>query len=203
MLYKIRRFDLWVASFFIKAKYISLVNLLADAEVFPEYLTWRDGSDELVRWGLLWLDNPAAARRGPIGTCDLALPRGTAGRVGQIGATDRTLAGPKPRRKTRAIPALWSPRAANPVRSRSRPPLTRALSRVACSASARLPLSRVEGLHSPSRKHAAPSEVELSVASALSVRLSRTTASRGRCSSWPGAVISNFRRTPRFNFALS
>jgi lipid-A-disaccharide synthase len=60
VLYKIRRFDLWVASFFIKARYISLVNLLAESEVFPEYLTWRDSSDDLVRWALLWLDNPAA-----------------------------------------------------------------------------------------------------------------------------------------------
>jgi lipid-A-disaccharide synthase len=60
VLYKIRQFDLWVASHFIKARYISLVNLLAESEVFPEYLTWRDTSDDLVRWALLWLDNPAA-----------------------------------------------------------------------------------------------------------------------------------------------
>ncbi len=60
ILYKIRRFDLWVASFFIKARYISLVNLLADTEIFPEYLTWRDVSDELVRWALQWLDDPTA-----------------------------------------------------------------------------------------------------------------------------------------------
>ena len=60
ILYKIRRFDLWVASFFIKARYISLVNLLADDELFPEYLTWKDASDELVRWALCWLDDPAA-----------------------------------------------------------------------------------------------------------------------------------------------
>ena len=39
VLYKIKRFDLWIARPFIKAKYISLVNLLADEEVFPEYLT--------------------------------------------------------------------------------------------------------------------------------------------------------------------
>ena len=39
VLYKLNRFDLWVARPFIKAKYISLVNLLADAEVMPEYLT--------------------------------------------------------------------------------------------------------------------------------------------------------------------
>ena len=60
VVYKIRRFDLWVASFFIKSRYISLVNLLADTELFPEYLTWRDVSDELVRWSLSWLDDPSA-----------------------------------------------------------------------------------------------------------------------------------------------
>ena len=51
VLYKVNRFDLWIARPFIKAKYISLVNLLADAEVFPEYLTWRDAADELVTLG--------------------------------------------------------------------------------------------------------------------------------------------------------
>jgi lipid-A-disaccharide synthase len=60
VLYKVKRLDLWLARPFIKAKYISLVNLLADAELFPEYLTWRDVSDELVRWALLWLDESAA-----------------------------------------------------------------------------------------------------------------------------------------------
>src|SRR5262249_54529769 len=52
VLYKVNRFDLWIARPFIKAKYISLVNLLADEEVFPEYLTWRDASGDLVRWAL-------------------------------------------------------------------------------------------------------------------------------------------------------
>src|SRR5262249_25047385 len=56
VLYKVKRFDLWIARPFIKAKYISLVNLLADQEVFPEYLTWRDASGDLVRWALAWLD---------------------------------------------------------------------------------------------------------------------------------------------------
>ena len=60
VVYKIRRFDLWVAGFFIKSRYISLVNLLAENELFPEYLTWRDVSDELVRWALSWLDDPTA-----------------------------------------------------------------------------------------------------------------------------------------------
>jgi lipid-A-disaccharide synthase len=57
VLYKVNRFDLWIARPFVKAKYISLVNLLADAEVFPEYLTSRDVSGEMVRWALAWLDD--------------------------------------------------------------------------------------------------------------------------------------------------
>jgi lipid-A-disaccharide synthase len=56
VIYKLNRFDLWIARPFIKAKFISLVNLLADAEVFPEYLTWRSVSEELVRWAAGWLD---------------------------------------------------------------------------------------------------------------------------------------------------
>jgi lipid-A-disaccharide synthase len=60
VLYKVNRFDLWVARPFIRARYISLVNLLAEKEVFPEYLTWRDMSDELVRWALDWLDGGPA-----------------------------------------------------------------------------------------------------------------------------------------------
>jgi lipid-A-disaccharide synthase len=63
VLYKVKRFDLWVARPFIKAKYISLVNLLAGREVFPEYLTWQDASDDLVRWALAWLDDPEARSR--------------------------------------------------------------------------------------------------------------------------------------------
>lgn len=63
VLYKIKRFDLWVARWFIKSKYISLVNLLADAEVFPEYLTWRDASADLAGWAETWLTDPAACER--------------------------------------------------------------------------------------------------------------------------------------------
>jgi lipid-A-disaccharide synthase len=83
VLYKIRRFDLWVASFFIKSRYISLVNVLADTELFPEYLTWQDVSDELVRWALLWLDDPAA---GEEARASLATLRHHAA---QPGASDR------------------------------------------------------------------------------------------------------------------
>ncbi|MEA2630920.1 MAG: lipid-A-disaccharide synthase [Chloroflexota bacterium] len=60
VLYKVKRFDLWVARHFIKSRFISLVNLLADAEVMPEYLTPFDVSDELARWAATWLDDPRA-----------------------------------------------------------------------------------------------------------------------------------------------
>jgi lipid-A-disaccharide synthase len=83
VLYKIKRFDLWLARPFIKAKYISLVNLLADTEVFPEYLTWRDVSNELAGWALEWLDDPAARARV---TAALDALRA---RVAQPGASDR------------------------------------------------------------------------------------------------------------------
>ena len=84
MLYKVKRFDLWVARWFIKAKYISLVNLLADAEVFPEYLTWHDASGELVRWAGTWLGDPAAYVRVNIRPGRVAEEL-----VAQPGASDR------------------------------------------------------------------------------------------------------------------
>jgi lipid-A-disaccharide synthase len=83
VLYKIKRFDLWVARHFIKSRYISLVNLLADDEVFPEYLTWHDVSDEMVRWALSWLDDPEARAR----TVDSIL--NVRQRVAQPGASKR------------------------------------------------------------------------------------------------------------------
>jgi lipid-A-disaccharide synthase len=62
VIYKVNRFDLWIARHFIKSKYISLVNLLAGCELFPEYLTWQDVSDELARWAFTWLRDEAARR---------------------------------------------------------------------------------------------------------------------------------------------
>jgi lipid-A-disaccharide synthase len=63
IVYKLNRFDLWIARPFIKAKYITLVNLLADAELMPEYLTVCDVSGELVVWARTWLDDPVARAR--------------------------------------------------------------------------------------------------------------------------------------------
>jgi lipid-A-disaccharide synthase len=60
VLYRVRRFDLWVTSLFKTCKYISLVNLLAGREVFPEYLTCRDESAAITGQVLRWLNDPAA-----------------------------------------------------------------------------------------------------------------------------------------------
>ena len=59
VIYAIRSFDLKVARFFMKARYISLVNLLADAEVMPEYLSDLDVSGEMAQHAGRWLADPA------------------------------------------------------------------------------------------------------------------------------------------------
>jgi lipid-A-disaccharide synthase len=63
VVYKLNRFDLWIARPFIKSKYISIVNLLADAELMPEYLTPHDVSAELAQWAGGWLDDPRERAR--------------------------------------------------------------------------------------------------------------------------------------------
>ncbi|MGC8641870.1 MAG: lipid-A-disaccharide synthase [Isosphaeraceae bacterium] len=83
ILYKLNRFDLWIARPFIKAKYITLVNLLADAELMPEYLTERDVSDELVGWARSWLDDAQARGRATANLAALRL------QVAQPGASHR------------------------------------------------------------------------------------------------------------------
>lgn len=79
VLYKVNRFDLMIARPFIKAKYITLVNLLADAELMPEYLTERDVSEELASWARTWLDDPMAHARA---TANLAALRHVVARPG-------------------------------------------------------------------------------------------------------------------------
>jgi lipid-A-disaccharide synthase len=83
VIYKIKRVDLWVARRFIKSKYISLVNLLADAEVFPEYLTYEDVSGKLVEWAGRWLDEGNARSTATGALVELR------GRVAEPGACDR------------------------------------------------------------------------------------------------------------------
>ena len=83
VLYRIKRFDLWVARKFIKSKCIALVNLLADAEVMPEYLTSRDVSSEMAAHALGWLNDPAERARASSALAELR------DRVAIPGASDR------------------------------------------------------------------------------------------------------------------
>jgi lipid-A-disaccharide synthase len=83
VVYKIRPLDLMVARQFIKSKYISLVNLLADAEVMPEYLTDHDVSAEMAAWALRWLNDPAERERAAAALAELR------GRVAVPGASER------------------------------------------------------------------------------------------------------------------
>ncbi|MHC5537694.1 lipid-A-disaccharide synthase [Singulisphaera rosea] len=83
VLYKIRHFDLFVARQFIKTKYISLVNLLADAEVMPEYLTPEDVSGDLAKWARTWLEDPSAREK------TVSALKALRDRVAEPGASDR------------------------------------------------------------------------------------------------------------------
>jgi lipid-A-disaccharide synthase len=44
----------------MKVKYITLVNLLADEEIYPEFATTRDRSNEMAEHILKWLNDPTA-----------------------------------------------------------------------------------------------------------------------------------------------
>jgi lipid-A-disaccharide synthase len=83
VIYKVNRLDLGIARPFIKAKFISLVNLLADRAVFPEYLTSADVSDQLARWASTWLDDPVARAQTTESLTSLR------DRVARPGASDR------------------------------------------------------------------------------------------------------------------
>ncbi len=60
VLYRIARYALVIAGWFIKCRFISLVNLLAGKELFPEFLTWRDEAPAVAATVRRWLDDPAA-----------------------------------------------------------------------------------------------------------------------------------------------
>jgi lipid-A-disaccharide synthase len=60
VVYRVTPLARWVSRQFITCRYISLVNLLADAEVYPEYLTTRDNPDEVAGHVIGWLTRPAA-----------------------------------------------------------------------------------------------------------------------------------------------
>ena len=60
MLYRIGKLDLRVGRWFIKSPYISLVNLLAEKELFPEFLTDRCKAEAMAGRILNWLNDPNA-----------------------------------------------------------------------------------------------------------------------------------------------
>ena len=64
VLYKVGRvFGVVATGFFLMVKYVTLVNLLADEEVFPEYATMYDKSGQIAGDILTWLNDPAALAR--------------------------------------------------------------------------------------------------------------------------------------------
>jgi lipid-A-disaccharide synthase len=58
VLYRIGRIDLQVSKLFITAPYISLVNMLAEKELFPEFLTDRCEAKAIAGHILSWLNEP-------------------------------------------------------------------------------------------------------------------------------------------------
>jgi lipid-A-disaccharide synthase len=58
--YKVKPLAMAIARPFIKTRYISLVNLLADTELYPEYLTTKDESSAISGHILGWLNDAAA-----------------------------------------------------------------------------------------------------------------------------------------------
>jgi lipid-A-disaccharide synthase len=84
MVYRVGRLDLKVARWFMTCPYISLVNLIAGKEVFPEFLSDRCEAEAIAGRVLEWLGEPAR-HAAVTGEMD-ALRR----RVGQSGACART-----------------------------------------------------------------------------------------------------------------
>jgi lipid-A-disaccharide synthase len=84
MVYRIGRIDLKVGRWLMTCPYISLVNLLAEKELFPEFLTDRCEADTIAGRVLDWLNNPAAYAKVTAEMADLRQ------RVAQPGACART-----------------------------------------------------------------------------------------------------------------
>lgn len=60
IVYQIRKLDLRVARYFMTTKSICLVNLLADKELYPEYLTDQCAAEPMAAHLTRWLGEPAA-----------------------------------------------------------------------------------------------------------------------------------------------
>jgi lipid-A-disaccharide synthase len=60
VVYRIGRLDLRLSRLFLTSSYISLVNLLAEKELFPEFLTGHCEAEAIAGHILRWLNDPAA-----------------------------------------------------------------------------------------------------------------------------------------------
>ena len=86
VLYRLGWLSLRVGRIFMRCKYISLVNLLADREIYPEYLTDKSAGPDIALRVLEWLDDPAKAAE------TRRLLREVLDRVAQPGACERAAA---------------------------------------------------------------------------------------------------------------
>jgi lipid-A-disaccharide synthase len=59
VVYKVSPFYMWLGRQFRTCRFISLVNLLADAELYPEFLTSKDESPAIAGHVSTWLTNDA------------------------------------------------------------------------------------------------------------------------------------------------
>jgi lipid-A-disaccharide synthase len=62
VVYRVNPASRFISRQFMTCKYISLVNLLAEEEVFPEFLTRHDNPDQLAAPIIRWLRDPSAYR---------------------------------------------------------------------------------------------------------------------------------------------
>jgi lipid-A-disaccharide synthase len=58
IVYRVSRLLKWLSQRFVKLRYITLVNLLANEELFPEFLSPDDESDRVAEHVLDWLNDP-------------------------------------------------------------------------------------------------------------------------------------------------
>ena len=62
IVYRLNYVSLRIGRWFMRCKYITLVNLLAKEELFPEFLCDRDPSEPVAQRIINWLQNPESVR---------------------------------------------------------------------------------------------------------------------------------------------
>ncbi len=84
ILYKIGQLDLKVCNYFKTSQFITLVNLMAEQELFPEFLVDHCPANALAEKVLFWINNPASYEQSKTALAKLK------NRVAQPGACLRT-----------------------------------------------------------------------------------------------------------------